>query len=104
MAASLEVVDQYLTGNSSRFLEELKAFLRIPSVSADSRHKDDVRQAARFVIAQMQGAGLTTELVETAGHPLCYGHRPHAAGGPTGLGYGQYYVPPPGPLQQLGTP
>src|SRR5260370_30352984 len=104
MTASLEKVDQYLTGNSTRFLEELKSFLRIPSVSADSRHNDDVRQAARFVIAQMQGAGLTAELVETAGHPICYGHWLHAAGAPTVLVYGHYDVQPPDPLDQWVTP
>src|SRR5262249_46759826 len=104
MTASLEKVDQYLTGNSSRFLEELKAFLRIPSISADSRHKDDVRQAARFVVSQMQGAGLTAELVETAGHPICYGHSLHAAGAPTVLVYGHYDVQPPDPLDQWVTP
>jgi acetylornithine deacetylase/succinyl-diaminopimelate desuccinylase-like protein len=104
MTASLEKVDQYLTGNSTRFLEELKSFLRIPSVSADPRHKDDVRQAARFVIAQMQEAGLTAELVETAGHPICYGHWLHAAGAPTVLVYGHYDVQPPDPLDQWVTP
>ncbi len=104
MTSSLEKVDQYLTGNSTRFLEELKSFLRIPSVAADSRHKDDVRQAARFVIGQMQGAGLTAELVETAGHPICYGHWLHAAGAPTVLVYGHYDVQPPDPLDQWVTP
>jgi len=104
MTAPLEKIDEYLTGNSNRFLEELKAFLRIPSVSADSRHKDDVRQAARFVIDQMQAAGLTAELVETAGHPICYGHWLHAAGAPTVLVYGHYDVQPPDPLDQWVTP
>jgi acetylornithine deacetylase/succinyl-diaminopimelate desuccinylase-like protein len=104
MTAALESVDHYLTTNSSRFLEELKAFLRIPSISADSRHKSDVRQAAQFVLAQMQQAGLTAELVEMAGHPICYGHALHAAGAPTVLIYGHYDVQPPDPLDQWVTP
>src|SRR6516164_1864293 len=59
MPASLAQIDTYLADNSDRFLEELKDFLRIPSVSADSRHKADVRRAAEFVMAQFRSLGLT---------------------------------------------
>jgi acetylornithine deacetylase/succinyl-diaminopimelate desuccinylase-like protein len=97
-------LDQYLTDNADRFVEELRAILRIPSVSADSRHKADVRKAAEFVIAQMRGAGLTAELVETAGHPICYGQYLQAAGAPTVLIYGHYDVQPPDPLDKWTTP
>ncbi len=104
MPNALAQVDQYLTANADRFLDELKAFLRIPSISADSRHKSDVRQAAGFVIEQMRAAGLTAELVETAGHPICYGECLNAAGAPTVLVYGHYDVQPPDPLDKWITP
>jgi len=104
MPAPLAQVDQYLTASADRFLEELKAFLRIPSISADSRHKGDVRKAAGFVIEQMRSAGLTAELVETAGHPICYGEWLNAASAPTVLIYGHYDVQPPDPLDKWITP
>lgn len=104
MTQSFDRLDQYLTANADRFLEELKSFLRIPTVSADSRHKPDVRRGAEFVIEQMRAAGLTTELVETAGHPICYGHWLHAKGAPTVLIYGHYDVQPPDPLDKWITP
>src|SRR5260370_40074069 len=103
MTSPLPQIDQPLSANAARFLDELKAFLRIPSVSADSRHKADVRRAAEFVIAQMRSAGLTTELVETAGHPICYGHRLNAAGAPTVLMYRPYAVQTPQPHDKSAT-
>lgn len=104
MPQSLIHVDDFLAAQSERFLEELKAFLRIPSVSADSRHKADVRRAADFVITQMRAAGLDAELVETAGHPICYGQSLNAPGAPTVLIYGHYDVQPPDPLGEWVTP
>ncbi|MGE5191083.1 MAG: dipeptidase [Deltaproteobacteria bacterium] len=104
MSNPLTQIDQYLSTNADRFVDELKAFLRIPSVSADSRHKADVRKAAEFVIAQMHSAGLTTELVETAGHAICYGQWLKAPGAPTVLIYGHYDVQPPDPLDKWVTP
>ncbi|MSR57199.1 MAG: dipeptidase [Planctomycetaceae bacterium] len=97
-------IDQYLTANADRFVDELKAFLRIRSVSADSQFKDEVRKAARFVLDQLKGAGLTAELVETEGHPIVYGEWLGAPGAPTVLIYGHYDVQPPDPLDQWITP
>ncbi len=100
MTDVLAEIDAYLSENSDRFLDELKCFLRIPSVSADSRHKGDVRRAAEFVMAQFRAAGLEAELVETAGHPICYGYWLKAARAPTVLIYGHYDVQPPDPLDK----
>src|SRR5260370_14020327 len=82
----------------------MKSFLRTPRARRDSRHKADVRRAAESVTAQMRSAGLTTEVVETAGHPICYGHWLNAPTAPTVLIYGHYDVQPPDPLDQWITP
>ncbi|MBS0260909.1 MAG: dipeptidase [Planctomycetes bacterium] len=104
MPEILEQIDRYLADNADRHLDELKQFLRIPSVSADSRHKPDVRKAAEFVLSHFRAAGLESELVETAGHPICYGHWLKAPGSPTVLIYGHYDVQPPDPLDKWITP
>jgi acetylornithine deacetylase/succinyl-diaminopimelate desuccinylase-like protein len=52
----------------------------------------------------MLSARLAAELVETAGHPICYGHWLNAPGAPTVLIYGHYDVQPPDPLDQWITP
>lgn len=93
-----------LTANQSAALETLKALLRIPSVSAISAHKPDVRKAAEFVLDQLASAGLATELVETAGHPIVYAEWLKAANAPTVLVYGHYDVQPPDPLDKWVTP
>lgn len=97
-------VARYLAENEDRYVEELKTLLRIPSVSADSRHKGDVQMAAQFVFERLRAAGCTAEIVETAGHPIVYGEWLGAPGAPTALVYGHYDVQPPDPLDQWTTP
>ena len=48
--------------NGARFVEELKALLRIPSVSTAPEHVGDVRRAAEFVADGLRAAGM--EVVE----------------------------------------
>jgi acetylornithine deacetylase/succinyl-diaminopimelate desuccinylase-like protein len=104
MPDPLAPLDRFLDANADRHLDELQQFLRIPSVSADSRHQPDVRKAAEFVMDQLRSAGLEAELVETAGHPICYGHSSKAPGKPTVLIYGHYDVQPPDPLDKWISP
>ncbi|MBS1813984.1 MAG: dipeptidase [Acidobacteria bacterium] len=96
---------QFATENHERFLEELKALLRIPSVSTLPEHKDDVRKAAEFVAAELKRIGMeNVRLIETGGHPLVYADHLHAAGKPTVLTYGHYDVQPPDPLDEWVSP
>ena len=101
---SIESVEAYLQQNSERFVSELSDLLRIPSVSGDSAFKGDVRRAAQLVEQQMRQAGMTTELVETPGHPIVVGTLTQAPGAPTVMIYGHYDVQPPDPLQDWITP
>jgi acetylornithine deacetylase/succinyl-diaminopimelate desuccinylase-like protein len=102
--ANLELVDRYLEQNGSRFVDELKDFLRIPSVSADPAHKPDMQRAAEFVRAQLERAGAKARVFETAGHPIVFGETNGAHGGPTVLVYGHYDVQPPDPLDEWKSP
>ncbi|MHB1021053.1 MAG: dipeptidase [Acidobacteriaceae bacterium] len=91
--------------HQSRFLEELKAFLRIPSVSTLPQHKEDVRRAAQFVADELQRIGMEhVQLIETEGHPLVYADWLHAQEKPTALCYGHYDVQPPDPLEEWISP
>lgn len=97
-------VDAYLSQNSSLFEEQLCELLRIPSVSADSRHKGDIREAAQWVAGQFRNLGMSPEICETAGHPIVYAEHCQAPGAPTVLVYGHYDVQPPDPLDLWETP
>ncbi|MGD9722274.1 MAG: dipeptidase [Pirellulales bacterium] len=97
-------LDEYLQKNQPRFEQELSALLRIPSVSADSRHRDDIRRAAEWVAGQLRALKLSTELHETAGHPIVYAESPPVPGAPTVLVYGHYDVQPPDPLAEWISP
>ena len=98
-------IDQYFKDYREQHLEELKAFLRIPSVSSLSEHKDDVRKGAEWLKTSMQEAGLeNAEIFETDGHPVVYADWLHAEGKPTVLVYGHYDVQPVDPLNLWETP
>jgi len=100
----LPEIDAYLAAEAARFEDELCDLLRIPSVSADSTRKPDVRRAADWVAAQFRGLGLTTEICETAGNPIVYAEHLAAPGAPTVLVYGHYDVQPPDPLELWKSP
>ncbi|MDN3448806.1 dipeptidase [Planococcus sp. APC 3906] len=98
-------IDQYFKDYREQHLEELKAFLRIPSVSSLSEHKDDVRKGAEWLKTSIQEAGLeNAEIFETDGHPVVYADWLHAEGKPTVLVYGHYDVQPVDPLNLWETP
>jgi acetylornithine deacetylase/succinyl-diaminopimelate desuccinylase-like protein len=91
--------------NKDRLLEELFAFLRIPSISTAPEHKNDVDKAAKFVATSLTDAGLeNVEIIPTSKHPLIYGDWLHAPGKPTVLCYGHYDVQPPDPLELWKSP
>nr|WP_290667230.1 dipeptidase [Ardenticatena sp.] len=96
----------YASAHRSRFVEELKAFLRIPSISTLSEHAADVRRAAEWLAEQMRVAGIQhVELVETGGHPIVYGEWLGAGpNAPTVVVYGHYDVQPVDPLDEWKTP
>jgi acetylornithine deacetylase/succinyl-diaminopimelate desuccinylase-like protein len=81
------------------YLEELKDYIRIPSISTDPAHRGDVERGADFLLEKMRQAGLTAEKVATAGHPLVYGEWNGAPGKPTVLFYGHYDVQPVDPVE-----
>jgi acetylornithine deacetylase/succinyl-diaminopimelate desuccinylase-like protein len=100
----MPTVDEYLESQKQQFEQDLFELLKIPSVSADSKHAPDIRHAAEWVAGQLRGLGLKTELVETAGHPIVYAESPAVAGKPTVLVYGHYDVQPPDPLSEWISP
>jgi acetylornithine deacetylase/succinyl-diaminopimelate desuccinylase-like protein len=86
-------------------LAELCSFLRIPSVSAKSEHKQDVEHAARWVADKLRDAGFkTVEIISTSLHPLVYAESLEAPGKPTVLFYGHYDVQPAEPLDLWTSP
>jgi len=95
----------FVEQNKDRLLEELFAFLRIPSISTAPEHKNDVDRAAKFVSTSLTDAGLeNVEIIPTAKHPLVYADWLHAPGKPTVLCYGHYDVQPPDPLELWKSP
>ncbi|HEU4633401.1 MAG TPA: dipeptidase [Flavisolibacter sp.] len=91
---------EYQHKNQQRFLDEMLELLRIPSVSAKTEHKDDMRKCADLVKQRLLDSGADkAEVMETAGHPVVYGEKIIDSSKPTVLVYGHYDVQPPEPLE-----
>jgi acetylornithine deacetylase/succinyl-diaminopimelate desuccinylase-like protein len=96
---------QFIITERDRFLEELLALLRIPSVSADPRFKDDVSECANSISNHLISIGLdNVEICPTKGHPLVYGEKIVNNTWPTVLVYGHYDVQPADPLDLWHSP
>lgn len=96
---------QYLERHRAKHREELFEFLRIPSVSAQREHTEDVRRCAEWLRDAMTSVGLQARVMDTAGHPVVLGE--WRAAGPrakTVLVYGHYDVQPVEPLELWDSP
>ena len=101
----MEQSQQYIQDKKDVFLNELIELLKIPSISADSNFKNDVRKAAEWVEKKLNAIGLDkVQLFETPGHPIVYGEKIIDATLPTVLVYGHYDVQPPDPLELWTSP
>ncbi len=101
----MKKTQDYIQRHRDRFLEELLELLRIPSVSADSKHDADTARCADKVADYLKAAGLdAVEVIPTAGHPVVYGEKMIDPALPTVLTYGHYDVQPPDPLNLWDTP
>lgn len=92
-------IKEYIKEHEGRFLEELFALIRIPSISAKTEHKEDMQRCARYWQEHLQGLGVQAEVYQTAGNPIVYGEYIIDASAPTVLVYGHYDVMPAEPLE-----
>lgn len=99
-----DVVD-FINANRDRYVDELKRYLAIPSISALPDHAADVQACAEWTAAEMRRIGLeNVRLVATSGNPVVCGDWLHAEGAPTILFYGHYDVQPVDPLDLWESP
>ncbi len=94
----MDSVTRFIDDNRQRYIDELREFLTIPSVSTLPEAKGEVRRAADFVRRHLEAAGLETRVFETPGHPVVYAEWTRRPEAPTILVYGHYDVQPPDPV------
>src|SRR6202165_4865666 len=107
LAPHADALIGHVRANRDRYVEELKAWIAVPSISAQPDHAADVRRSAEHAVARMSAAGLTDATVlETSadGHPVAYGSWLGAKGAPTILIYGHHDVQPADPLDLWTSP
>jgi acetylornithine deacetylase/succinyl-diaminopimelate desuccinylase-like protein len=85
----MEKTQQFIQANKQKFVDELFALLRIPSVSADPNYQGDVAACAAHLATHLQQIGLeAVEVISTAGHPIVYAEKIIDSKLPTILVYG----------------
>ena len=101
----MDKVIDFINVNRDRYVDELKALLAIPSISALPEHAADVKRCAEWCAAEMRRIGLeNVRLIDTPGNPVVYGDWLHAASAPTILFYGHYDVQPVDPIELWQSP
>jgi acetylornithine deacetylase/succinyl-diaminopimelate desuccinylase-like protein len=101
----MDKVIDFINVNRDRYVDELKALLAIPSISALPEHASDVKRCADWCADEMRRIGLqNVRLIDTPGNPVVYGDWLGASGAPTILYYGHYDVQPVDPLNLWQTP
>lgn len=99
--STLEAAINHARGRRTTHLDELKAFLAIPSISTLADHQEDVLRAAQWLVGQLRRLGLTrVDIMPTGGHPIVYGEWLGAVDRPTVLVYGHYDVQPVDPIAE----
>jgi acetylornithine deacetylase/succinyl-diaminopimelate desuccinylase-like protein len=98
-------VTSFIRNNTEVYIEELKEFLRIPSISALPEYKNEIERCAEFVANNLKKIGMNrVEVFKTEGNPLVYGEWLGAPGKPTVLVYGHYDVQPVDPVELWNSP
>ena len=96
------VID-FINTHRDHYLDELKTFLAIPSISALPEHAADTRRCAEWCADEMRRIGMqNVRLIDTPGNPVVYGDWLGAEGAPTILFYGHYDVQPVDPHRAVG--
>ena len=105
MNAGMNNIVDFINVHRDRYVDELKQFLAIPSISALPEHAGDVRRAAEWTADGLRAAGMeNVRLMDTPGNPIVYGEWLNAPGKPTILFYGHYDVQPVDPLNLWTSP
>ena len=101
----MNYIQEYIDTNKERFLEELFALIRIPSISSQAEHREDMTKAANYWKKTIKEAGADrAEVIETAGNPVVYGEKIVDPSLPTILVYAHYDVMPVDPLDLWESP
>ena len=96
----MKVTDKYIKENKDRFLDELFELIRIPSISSESAHKQDMIRCAECWRDNLLKAGADkAEVMPTDGNPIVYGEKNIDPKKPTVLVYGHYDVMPVDPIE-----
>jgi acetylornithine deacetylase/succinyl-diaminopimelate desuccinylase-like protein len=96
----------YVESHASEFLDDLKRWLEIPSISADPARHGEVRNSAEWLAMHLRDIGFpVAEVWETGGLPAVFAEWPaDGPGAPVALVYGHHDVQPVDPLQEWDSP
>lgn len=95
------VVLEYSKNNFDSYQAILQDFVKIPSISTDPNHKNDMMKAAQFLVSHMNDCGISdVQILPTKGHPVVYAEKKSSnPNSPTVLIYGHYDVQPVDPVE-----
>ena len=94
------MIKKYIEENEPRMLDELFSLIRIPSISSESAHKDDmVKCAERWKELLIAAGADKAEVMPSEGNPMVFAEKCIDPKAKTVLIYGHYDVMPVEPLE-----
>ena len=97
-------VKEYIEKNRGRFQEELFSLIRIPSISSDPSHKNDMQECAlRWKNLLLETGVDMAEVMPTSANPVVFASKVIDPSAPTVWVYGHYDVMPVEPLELWNT-
>ena len=101
----MEKVIRYIREHHQQYRHELFELVRIPSVSTDPTHNEDVVTCAEALADHLASIGLQqVQIMSTERHPVVYAEWLGVPQAATILIYGHYDVQPPDPLELWDSP
>ncbi len=96
-------IENYIDQNRNRFIDELKEWMRFPSVSAQRDHDKDTRACAQWLVDHLKKLGFDARLVDIGGQPIVRASKKGMSQRCVMI-YGHYDVQPEDPIDQWQTP
>ncbi len=91
--------EKIFQSEQERFVQGWKEFLSFESVSTDQSYSKSCLECAEWLVNELSGLGMNSELWATEGKPVVYAEHLHSESAPTLLYYGHYDVQPVDPLE-----
>lgn len=103
--SQIEEFNRIFDAHKNEIQDNFFTFLKFESIGAEPEYTEQTRSCAEWLCTYLSNVGLTSEIIQTPGHPLVFAEWNKAgSNAPTLLIYGHYDVQPVDPIELWTSP